>query len=208
MTPEDTSRIVDAIDRNTEAVERQTEWLKLEEVDPSLEVLQDIRNWLKAIWLVIVVMAVIWMFITPAKATPLLPPLAQPVIIEIGTPPLPPPNPHLQYWHTSYVPGPDGVLPVEVFAPRLVAQMASDAAVVDVPEPGTWWLVALGAPMLFGYAMAELSHRRMLRKMKAAQRRNELVAEFVDKQLWQFISLDDWLTKHPEIARKALEEKP
>lgn len=141
MTPEDTNRIVAAIDRNTEAIERQTEWLKLEEVDPSLAVLQDIRNWLKAVWLVIVVMAILWMFVTHAHATPLLLPLDQPVIIEIGTPPLPPPNPHVQYWHTQYVPGPQGVLPVEVFAPRLVAQVASDAAKVDVPEPGTLGMV-------------------------------------------------------------------
>lgn len=149
MTPEDANRIVAAIDRNTEAIERQTVWLA--EMDLSLEVLQNIRNWLKAIWLVIVIMAILWMFITPAKATPLLPPLDQPVIVEIGTPPLPPANPHVQYWHTQWVPGPGGVLPVEVFAPRLVAQVASDAVdVVDVPEPTTLDMVisfVIGIPI-------------------------------------------------------------
>lgn len=190
MTPEDTDRIIAAIDRNTEAVERQTEWLKMEEEAPTLGVLQDIRNWLKAIWLVIVAMAILWMYITPARATPLLPPLDQPVIVEIGTPPLPPPNPNVQYWHTQWVPGPDGVLPVEVFAPRLVAQVASDAA--EVPEPGTWVLTGMSFGCLIGYVVIT---RRLQRKVK----RLRLTLDFIASRYCR----DEWIR---DCVRKALEE--
>lgn len=69
----------------------------------------------------------------------LLPPLGY----EIGEPPAPPPNPNVQYWYTMDVPGPQGVLLQEVFAPRLVAQVASDPQGVEVetPEPGTLLIV-------------------------------------------------------------------
>ena len=81
-----------------------------------------------------------------ANATPLLPPLAQPPLYDIGDPPKPPTNPHVQYWYTMDVPGANGVLPVEVFAPKLYSPVASVGPVdVDVPEPGTWWLVLGGA---------------------------------------------------------------
>lgn len=43
--------------------------------------------------------------------------------------------------------------------------------------------------MLFGAGMAELWHRKMRRGDKLAR----LKAEYMDKQLWQFISLDEWL---------------
>lgn len=179
MTPED--KIVEAIDRNTNA-------------------LTTIVWWLAAITGCLLALAI------SAKATPLLPPLSQPPLYDIGDPPKPPANPHVQYWYTMDVPGPDGVLPVEVFAPRLFSPVAS-VGPVDVPEPGTWWLVGfITVPMLLGYVLAELSHRRTIRMMKATQRRNALKAEFLDKQLWQFISLDEWLDKNEDTARKALEE--
>ena len=47
--------------------------------------------------------------------------------------------------------------------------------------------------MILGYVFAEVSHRRTIRRMRASQLRNALVAEYVDKQLWQFVSLDEWL---------------
>jgi hypothetical protein len=52
---------------------------------------------------------------------------------EIGEPPTPPPNPNQQYWYTTYVPGPTGVLPVEITAPRLEAPESPKP--IDVPEP-------------------------------------------------------------------------
>lgn len=88
-----------------------------------------------AVALVLIFMPAIY-----SHAMPLLPPLDQP-IIELGAPPLPPPNPNVQYWYTMDVPGPQGVLPVGVFAPRLIARVASEPQGVDVPEPGTGWLV-------------------------------------------------------------------
>lgn len=198
MTPED--KIIAAIDRNTEAVERQTEWLKLEEVDPSLEVLQDIRNWAKAIWLVIVVMAVIWMFITPAKAAPLLPPLTY----EIGTPPLPPPNPHVQYWHTQYVPGPQGVLPVEVYAPRLVAQVEPEPYVfvdigdpprlMETPEPGTAEMVMQAIVLSALFILSS----EMGKARQKANRYQKALEQIQGKVV---------LMDPSEIARKALEEE-
>lgn len=93
MTPEDTSRIVDAIDRLRISIYNQLDWI-----------------------FAAILLAGLMSGCPRMIATPLLPPLTY----EIGTPPLPPPNPHVQYWHTQYVPGPQGVLPVEVFAPGLL----------------------------------------------------------------------------------------
>lgn len=116
MTPED--KIVEAIDRLTEEV-------------------KSVRNYL--IWGVILISTMM-----VARATPLTPPLAQPPLFDIGDPPKPPPNPNLQHWYTMDVPGPNGVLPVEVFAPRLYSPVASAGPVdVDVPELNTTWMLII-----------------------------------------------------------------
>lgn len=125
MTPEDTNRIIAAIDRNTQAVKSRQDWMFI------------------SLMLVVFFLGILLSAIT-AHASPIL--TTPEPIYKIGTPPLPPPNPHVQYWHTQYVPGPDGVLPVEVFAPRLVARVASNA--VEVPEPRTWLIIALVAAYL------------------------------------------------------------
>lgn len=54
--------------------------------------------------------------------------------------------------------------------------------------------------MLIGYALAEIVHRSSIKKMKVEQRRNALVAEFIDKKIWQFLSLEEWL--EAELRRK------
>ncbi len=53
--------------------------------------------------------------------------------------------------------------------------------------------LVMGGSVIPGYAFAEVCHRRAIRRMQASQSRNALVAEYVDKQLWQFVSLDEWL---------------
>jgi len=60
---------------------------------------------------------------------------------EIGMPPAPPPD--VQYWHTMHVPTEGGVLPVEVFAPKLYAVMAKGEVGVgtDVPELRRGWVL-------------------------------------------------------------------
>lgn len=131
MTPED--KIVEAIDRLTEAIKSY-----------SIDVF--FAN-VARIMLAGAAVAIAGMIgCPPSKATPLLPPLAQPPLYDIGDPPKPPANPHLQYWYTMDVPGVNGVLPVEVFAPRLYSPVATARPVdidVAVPEPGTWILVVV-----------------------------------------------------------------
>jgi hypothetical protein len=56
----------------------------------------------------------------------------------------------------------------------------------------TFALVMAGC-MILGGVFAEVVHRIAVRRMRASQLRNALVAEYVDKQLWQFVSLDEWL---------------
>ncbi len=53
--------------------------------------------------------------------------------------------------------------------------------------------ICMAGCMILGYIFAEILHRSDIRKMKASQRRNALVAEYMDRNLWQFISLDEWL---------------
>lgn len=48
---------------------------------------------------------------------------------------------------------------------------------------------------IIGFCFAEFVHRRNVKKMKSEQQRNALIAEFIDKQLWQFLSLDEWLVQ-------------
>lgn len=122
MTPED--KIVAAIERNTEAIDKFRREVGY------------VGVWL---WLIFTVLFIVMVILggSAARAAVLLPPLEQPAFVDIGTPPAPPANPNLQYWYTMDVPTSEGVFPVEVFAPRLVANMASDPGevVVETPEP-------------------------------------------------------------------------
>ena len=72
-TVETGKEITAAIDRNTEAVERQTTWLQLPEEDPLLDVAKDIRDWLRVIFIFIVVATIVLLVaISSAKAAPLV----------------------------------------------------------------------------------------------------------------------------------------
>lgn len=51
----------------------------------------------------------------------------------------------------------------------------------------------MGGCLILGFGFAEVVHRVAIRRMRVSQLRNALVAEYVDKQLWQFVSLDEWL---------------
>lgn len=155
MTPED--KIVEAIDRNTESLE---------------SVGRFIFSGAILIWFVLLL--ILCAIGCPrAESAPLMPPLDQLIIIELGDPPAPPPNPNVQYWYTMDVPGPAGVLPVEVFASRLVGTMASAEVGVEVPEPGTLmavivgWL-ALNAILLAHWAFVRLSRVRFTRTLFVA----------------------------------------
>ena len=53
--------------------------------------------------------------------------------------------------------------------------------------------LVMGGSMIFGFAVAEMWHRLATRRQRASRSRETLIAEFVDKQLWQFVSLDEWL---------------
>lgn len=158
-------------------------------IDRNTAAIQSHRDWTFAVMMVLVLFLGILLTALSAKATPLLPPLSY----EIGKPPSPPPNPNLQYWYTMDVPGPQGVLPQEVFAPRLVAQVASDAAVVDVPEPGTW--ILLGT-IIFLMAVGSHACRRRTKMEKMAFRHGLALVDIK----WY----GDKYSRN--IARKALEE--
>ena len=53
--------------------------------------------------------------------------------------------------------------------------------------------LVMGGSMILGFALAEAWHRIVSRRQRASRSREALIAEFVDKQLWQFVSLDEWL---------------
>jgi hypothetical protein len=202
MTPEDTSRIIAAIDRNTrvrhwqpdgrypgyetrinEHGYRETRQMKIPDGVPSGYERQMVQvwkgpkdiviigtpdesedeetghncdamgcGWDHVLWRITLTLA----FCCILPAAPLMPPLDQPIIVEIGTPPLPPPNPHVQYWYTQWVPTDSGVYPQEVYAPALpkvepmlyvFTDIGDPPRLVETPEPGTWWLVG-GAVVL------------------------------------------------------------
>ena len=50
-----------------------------------------------------------------------------------------------------------------------------------------------GGSMSLGFVLSEAWWRFKNRKQRAVRSREALIAEFVDKQYWQFISLDEWL---------------
>lgn len=146
-------------------------------------------------------------FIPATYATPLLPPLGY----EIGEPPAPPPNPNVQYWYTMDVPGPQGVLPVEVFAPRLVAQVASEPA-VETPEPGTAEMLALALLIVALTASVRWRIHAWLKKRKAKRKAQEdaiarLAAQLVKcRDALQHIAMNSECLDSQSVARKALEE--
>lgn len=176
MTPEE--KIVAAIDRNTAKID---------------EFRRDVGS--VGMWLFLILIVLIAHSCPKAKAETINPPLDQSVLADIGTPPAPPPNPNLQYWYTADVPGPDGVFPVEVFAPRLVANMASDPGVVawvEVPEPGTGMPLGIGLGCLVGYVY-------FTRKAQKKAARYRGVLENIAHS-----GMGRWELQ--EAARKALEE--
>lgn len=131
-------------------------------------------------------------------AAPLLPPLEQPALVELGAPPCCPVNLHVQYWHTMDVPTDAGVFPVQVFAPRLVAQVASEpGAVVATPEPGMGWLALVAMMAMVSCLLARVMPLRawwllcrvLLRTLR------------LKKQLEKEIAMEQ-----KETARKAMEE--
>lgn len=65
-----------------------------------------------------------------------------------------PEPPALQYWHTTYIPTDSGVYSLEVYAPALpplfaqeIVEIGEPPKLADVPEPGTWHLLALGVAL-------------------------------------------------------------
>ena len=59
-------------------------------------------------------------------------------------------------------------------------------------------ILCIGVPMAVGYLVAEIWHRISIRRSETARRRNALIAEYFDKQLWQFISMDEWIKGQKE----------
>lgn len=57
--------------------------------------------------------------------------------------------------------------------------------------------LVIAGSMLLGAALAEAWWRNIRRQSK----REALTAEFLDKQLWQFISLDEWLEGNKQKAK-------
>lgn len=53
--------------------------------------------------------------------------------------------------------------------------------------------LVIGGSMIFGAALAEIWHRFVERHNLSRRKRDALVAEFMENQLWQFVSLDEWL---------------
>lgn len=186
MTPED--KIVEAIDRLTDAIKSY-----------STDVFFANVLHLALFGAVAVIAGMVGC--PQAKSSLLLPALEQPVFVDIGEPPAPLPNPNVQYWHTQYVPGPDGVLPVEVFAPRLVANMANEPQGVETPEPGTGW--AIGGLLMLLVSFAVLNHiaRKAIHEWELWAKQAVHYRLALNEIYWN--SGDD-VAK--QIARKALEE--
>lgn len=229
MTPEDTSKIIAAIDRNTEAIktgdtvfhrpsgetwlvayaqnghvcacgwpetlayESDCELIKSATEEKRLNLLHELaekqgydsrRSYARRI---LGLTAALLLAIVPvANAAPLMPPLYQPAIVEIGTPPLPPPNPHVQYWHTQWVPMDGGVYPLEVYAPTLPRVEPEPYVFVDIGDPPR--LTETPEPGTLHFALAT-------------------VAIFLCGFKCGFIAKACTCEKR-EIARKALEEDP
>lgn len=105
-----------------------------------------------------------------------------------------------QRWYTMDVPTPEGVFPVEVYAPALPRIVASDLEpiyvlgdpprMVDVPEPGPRAPLGIGLGCLVGYVY-------FTRKAQKKAKRYE-------NYLYHLMHNGDDYSK--EIARKALEE--
>lgn len=181
MTHED--RIIAAIDRNTDRI------------------VNAIRSSAVLIAFLLLLAGII------AKATPLLPPLDQPIIVEIGTPPIPPPNPNLQHWHTTYVPTDNGVYPLEVFAPVLpkIEFQRTSEPMVNTPEPGTLTVAGLSIlGMMFLNLLLLNKSSKIVELTKALREANERNARYHDalKQIEDYGGFAPTVV----IAQKALEE--
>lgn len=170
MLPED--KIATAVDRNTAKID---------------EFRRDVGS--VGMWLFLILIVPIANGCPKAKATTITPPLAQSVLADIGDPPAPPPNPNMQYWYTMDVPGPEGVLPVEVFAPRLVANFASAPGPAEVPEPGTAIIGFVGLLFMVGWMIFYVGP-----KLSSYHDALHRIAEITDQEQVR------------NIARKALEE--
>lgn len=57
----------------------------------------------------------------------------------------------------------------------------------------THFALVIAASIALGFALAEILHRFSVRRYSRIRQREALVAEFLDKQIWRFLSLDDWL---------------
>lgn len=200
---EDTDKIVAAIDRNTEAVQAQTQWLQVEEEDPSLDVLMQIRGLLRLLCAVLT----FWVIAYVAKASPILS-TAEPTY-EIGVPPMPPPNPNLQHWHTTYVPTDNGVYPLEVFAPVLpkieFQRMETSEPMVATPEPGILTVSGLSIlGMMFLNLLLLNRNSKIVELTKALREAYERNARYY----YALKQIEDYGGFAPTvvIARKALEE--
>lgn len=146
------------------------------------------------------ILAVI-LLVTQLAAAPLLKPLEQPALVELGAPPCCPENPYVQYWHTMDVPTEAGVFPVEVFAPRLVAQMASEPEVAT-PEPGTAWLAGgVVVAVVFAWWWVRRNTLRALDEWELGSKKAARYSLALNEIYWN--SSDD---AAKQIARKALEE--
>lgn len=121
-----------------------------------------------------------------------------------------------QHWYTMDVPTPEGVFPVEVYAPALPRIVASDLEpiyvlgdpprLVDVPEPGTGWMMVLATGIGFVLWVNWMVNkwRSCLRSDREAMERAEKVIAGYEKALIQVLrkSTDEVARQN---ARKALE---
>jgi hypothetical protein len=62
--------------------------------------------------------------------------------------------------------------------------------------------------MLFGYVAAETWHRIETRKYQRRCRHADLVTEFIDKQIWQFLTLGEWLEGNAAKHRAIFDDHP
>ena len=63
------------------------------------------------------------------------------------------------------------------------------------------WPILVGVSCVVGVICAEVWHRLYIRRMTKEQERNALLAEYLDKQIWQFLSVDEWLERAPRLPQ-------
>lgn len=182
MTPEDISKLIAAIDRNTEELKNFSGNFTAASV---------------SIWFVLLLIMITTLGCPPARASP------------ITHAPMPPPNPHLQYWHTQWVPMDGGVYPLEVYAPALpnvelepyvFTNIGDPPRLMETPEPETWWLV--GFVILITICIMILKDIAM-----ASMHEWELGAKRCARYRLALEQIAATNTDNGMIARKVLEEK-